>query len=142
MITDKQLYLADAAAPTSTGTTYPNVYDLGVARDVGKGESLWVVAIVRTTFTSGGSATLASNLVDDDNATPSSPATLMELFPATAVASLVAGTVLAKKRLPSNTQRYLSASLVVATADMTAGAIFITNDVDAQQYYPNAILAF
>lgn len=131
MIIDRDNTMAWEQAVTSTGTNASTDYiDLGAARDIAKGNPLWFYAVVDTTATSGGSATLTTALVTDDN-TSFSSATTLYTTSAVAVASLTAGTVLAKVRIPSTTERYLRTNWVVATADLTAGnfSAFITTDV-------------
>jgi len=143
-ILDSQLLFSDAQAITAdaVGT---NVIDLGAVRDIGKGQELWFYAFVQTTATSGGSATLTTALVTDDSASFGSATTLLTSA-AIAVASLTAGTVLVKARIPSTTERYLRVNWIVATAALTAGnfSAFITTDVpnegptSSARFYPTS----
>ena len=84
MIIDNQAYFSNpqtVTTGTDTGLTSTNVYDLGLAgREVGVGESLFIVVIVTTAFTSSGSDDdLAVNLITDDNESMSSATYVQEL---------------------------------------------------------------
>lgn len=146
MILDQLHTFADAQAVTSVATNAStNDIDLGAARDLGKGQELWLYAYVQTTATSGGSATLTAALVTDDNSAFSSATTLLTTS-AIAVASLTAGLVLLKQRIPSTTERYLRVNWIVATAALTAGkfSAFIATDVpnegptSSARFYPTS----
>jgi hypothetical protein len=134
-------------APITVTAVSTDKIDLGVAnRDIALNNgNLWLVGVVKTAFTAVGSATLACDLVDDDNASLSSPATLQSLMAATGKATLVAGYTMFKTRLPVGkiTQRYLGLQWTVATGPMTAGAVsvFLTPNIDAQFAYPRGYVA-
>jgi hypothetical protein len=129
---DKALVLAEAQAVTATGdTASTNVYDSGNAAngDAGQtGENLWAQVICTTTATSGGSATIAGVLQSSpDNSTWTDAAA----GPATAVASVTAGTVLLQVQPPPGMQRYWRTVIRVGTAVLTAGAFdsYISNTI-------------
>lgn len=139
MITDALLLLSVAQAVTASAVS-TNTVDLGVARDIGAGEPLYVSFHVTTNF-----ATLTSltpNLIISANADLSS-ATVIASGPAIPVASLVAG-YKTYMRIPpiadSIGKRYFGASYTVTGSNATAGAISaeIVKDVeDGAKYYPS-----
>jgi len=142
MLIDKNTLLASAYAPTSTGTTYSDVLDLGVARDISGGVTDWLKLLVQvvTTFTSGGSATLKVTVETSAN---NSSWTILAQSDAVAVALLVAGYKFFENGLPGPTQRYLRVGFVIGTADMTAGAITaaLVPSLDVQPAYPRGYAA-
>src|SRR4030095_6246864 len=126
MYLDKATQFSSAYAPTAVGTTYSDVLDLGVARDVGGAvtDMLYLLCEVVTAFTSGGSATLQ---VLWQGSTDNSTFVTIAQSVAVAVASLTQGykflpspTISAQKSAP---YRYLRLGFVIGTAAMTAGAI-------------------
>jgi len=127
MILDKQNLFCSAYAPTSVGTTYSDVIDLGVARDPGDAviDRLQLMCRVVTAFTSGGSATLQVQIqASTDNAT----FVTLSQSDAVAVASLTQGYAFLRGGLPSTptaatVYRYYRLAFVIGTAAMIAGAI-------------------
>jgi len=134
MITDAQTRFSSAQAVT-TGTQYStNTYDMGVARDIGRGGDLRVICTIDTTFTGGTS--LQVNLVESANSDLSSPTVLLT-GAVTAEASLTAGTKLMDKTLPGTTKRYVGFQFVTVgthTAGAVSGGIVI--DTDSGTYFP------
>lgn len=134
MITDAQTRFSNAQAVT-TGTQYStNSYDLGSARDVGRGANLRVVATIDTTFAGGTS--LQVNIVESANSDLSSP-TVLVAGAVTVEASLTAGTKLVDSPMPQTTKRYLGLQFVtVGThgAGALTGGIVI--DSDSGTYFP------
>jgi hypothetical protein len=120
---------SDAQALTSTGNT-DSTNTIDQLADGDTFEAPFIRVKVNTTFTSGGSATLAVNLITDDDVAFGSPKTF-PLVAATAVASLTAGTVLYQGRLPIGMQHYHKLQYVIGTAAMTAGKVdaFLTEAV-------------
>lgn len=128
MIRDVQTIYSDAQAVTDVGTTdSTNTIDQLAAGDTYVPQFLRVR--VNTAFTSGGSGTLAVNLVTDD-ASNFGSATTIPLVAATAVASLIANKVLFQGRLPIGIKRYRKLQYVVGTAAMTAGKIDAEEVID------------
>lgn len=136
MILDERTEFCDATAlNTGAAGSYliGDVVDLSVARDLGGDMAVYLVVTVDTTATSGGSATGTFNLVTDDNASLSSPATLVS-SKAWAVADMTAGKTLMAVQLPMEGtayERYIGIQQVTGTAAFTAGKVnaFLTMDV-------------
>lgn len=148
MIADALLTFADnTALNTGAAGSYiiGDQIDLQVARNIGVGVGegqLYFVAIVETTATSGGSATLQLNLVTDDNGSLSSP-TVLASSAAIAVASLTQGRLITVLALPilDTYERYIGIQQVTGTAAFTAGKInaFLTTTPPARRAYPDGI---
>lgn len=115
---DANEVLSDAQAITTTaGST--SYYDAAAA---GAGvRDVWVEFLINTTFTSNG-ATVQFDLQCDDNTSFSSAKTLFSSG-AIAVATLVAGYVVARVRIPIGAERYLRAYYTVASGPAAAGKI-------------------
>ena len=129
---DNSLKLATAQTVTSTGdTASTNIYDNGNAQssDISlTGENLWINAVVDTTATSGGSATVQAVL--QDSADGSSWADVVA-GPAVAVASVTAGATLLQVQPPTGMRRYFRIAWRVGTAALTAGKFtaYVSNSI-------------
>lgn len=142
MILDERTEFCDATAlNTGAAGNYliGDVVDLGVARDLGGDMATYLVITVDTTATSAGSATGQFNLVTDDNASLTSPTTLVS-SKAWTVATMTAGTVLMAVQLPlegTAYERYIGIQQVTGTAAFTAGKVnaFLTEDVARWKAY-------
>lgn len=142
MILDERTEFCDATAlNTGAAGNYliGDVVDLGVARDLGGDMATYLVITVDTAATSGGSATGQFNLVTDDNASLTSPTTLVS-SKAWTVATMTAGTVLMAIQLPlegTAYERYIGIQQVTGTAAFTAGKVnaFLTEDVARWKAY-------
>ena len=122
MIIDKELELSDAQALTATAVS-TNVIDLGVDRDMGKGEPVPITVEVQTILDSAGdAATLVVTLETDDNEAFASAATVWTSG-TIAEATLVAGYKFAINYLPRENERYLRLVYTVAVEDFTSGNI-------------------
>jgi hypothetical protein len=133
-IMDVQNLFDDAAAITSTRNS-TNVIDLGVARDIGRGRGIRLVAKVGTAFTASGSATLTPSIVvADDAALTTNPVTLWT-GAAIAKATLVAGYKLIDMVLPNfgTKKRFIGLVWTVATGPMTAGTVTAGLQLDEGQ---------
>lgn len=129
---DNSTKLASAQTVTSTGdTASTNVYDNRFANssDISMtGENLWINAVVDTTATSGGSATVQAVLQDSaDNSTFSDVVSGAAL----AVANVTAGTVLLQLQPPTGMRRYFRIVWRVGTAALTAGKFtaYVSNTI-------------
>jgi hypothetical protein len=137
MILDERTEFCDANALNTGGAAsylVGDVIDLGAtSQDIGNGEEVWLVIQIDTTATSGGSATGQFHLASDAQAAIAVDGTATYHFstPAIAVATLVAGYLVAMVRLPIGTyERYLGILQTTAVAAFTAGKInaFLTKD--------------
>ena len=145
MIMDERTEFADATAlNTGAPGSYliGDVVDLSNVRDIGSGQPIYLVVMVATTATSGGSATLTVQLVTDDNASLSSP-TVVAQSAVWDVADLTAGTIVWMVPLPHEGvayERYIGIRQVTGTAAFTAGALnaFLTLDPQSHRVYPAA----
>lgn len=144
MILDLQTRFSDAQAVTATAIS-ENVADLRVAAtptvvDHGLGEDLWLIVMVGTAATSGGSATLTITLESDSTADLATSATVHYSSGSIALAALTANALLVRTKLPSgNYERYLGLRYTVGTADLTAGTFnaFLTPNVDRSLNFPS-----
>jgi hypothetical protein len=128
MITDAQTKFSDAQAVTTGTQLSTNAYDMGVARDVGRGRDLRVYCNVVTAFTGGTS--LQVNIVESANSDLSA-ATAISSGVVTAEASLTAGAVLVDAPLPKTSKRYLGLQFVTVgthTAGAVTGGIVMSTD--------------
>jgi hypothetical protein len=119
MITDAQTKFSDAQALTTGTVVSTNAYDMGVARDIGRGRDLRVFANVVTAFLGGTS--IQANLIESANSDLSS-ATVIASGPVVPLASLTAGASLLDIPLPKTSKRYQGIQYVIV-GTMTAGAV-------------------
>jgi hypothetical protein len=149
MILDKRNEFCDA---TALNTGAPGTYligdqiDLGVARDIGTGEQLYLVITVDTPPTSGGAATAQFTLASDDTASIATNGTASVHFQTKAftIAEMTAGAVLAAVPLPIEGvayERFLGILQTTGTAAFTGGKInaFLTHDVAAYRAFADGI---
>lgn len=145
MILDERTEFCDATALNTGGAAS---YLVGDVIDTGNDglndvEQLYLVIQVSTTATSGGSATGQFHLCSDAQAAIAvdGSATYHWSSPAIAVASLVAGTYIARVELPKGQyERYIGIVQTTATAAFTAGAInaFLTPNVNTYKTFAQA----
>lgn len=144
---DHNMFARSIAIGGSTGKRLiGDVIDTDVARDVGSSDNLFFVVQVQTTFTSGGSGTLAVELASDAQAAIAvdDSATTHILSGTYAMGELTAGATLLSVKLPRETdaklyERYLGVIADVGTAAMTAGALnaFLTVTPPQMKKYPD-----
>ena len=135
MLIDSRLEFADAVdVSASAGTALAgDVIDLGVARDIGQGQPLYLVIQVTTLFASGGSATvdfrLRSDGVEAIHAT-SSTAHLSTGPLAFALLTLGVRYVIPIPPEGSAYEQFLGVQVITATATTTAGSVnlFLTTE--------------
>ena len=145
MILDERNEFCDATAlNTGAAGTYliGDQIDLGVARDVGNGQPMYLVITVDTLPTSGGAATAQFSLASDASAAIATDgsATVHLQTKAFAISEMAAGTVLAAIALPMEGvayERYLGILQTTGTAAFTGGKVnaFLTHDVAKWKSY-------
>lgn len=138
MITDKLLMFSEAQAVTTTAAS-TDVIDLGpidgTRRDIGVGYPLEFWALVNTTATAAGAATLNVQLqTSPDNSTWTTIASSGDL----ALSALTSGKRIVSQKVPSGVLKYLRVNYAVGTGPLTAGAFTagINLDVDNNVAYP------
>ena len=149
MISDKlNTFAEDTAVAHAAGTfVLGDVIDLGTAKpDLGNGEPIFVVGIVKDDIEAAGAGTLAFKLTSAaDDALTSGPVdhyigpTLTTA--AAAPAGQKAGDILFAFRLPSGEyKQFLGIRATVATQAISDGKvdIFMTHDISAWKAYPSA----
>jgi hypothetical protein len=131
MMTDALLQLSSAQAVTATAVS-TNTIDLGVARDIGQGQSLYVVIGVDEAATSAGATTVTFQVINSASAALSSPTILVQTD-AIGKAELTLGRKPIVVQIPSAIlnaqpvgQRYLGLQYTVATGPLTAGKFTAT----------------
>ena len=132
MIIDAQTRFSNQQALTTGTELSTNVYDLGVARDVGRGAPLRVVVTVDATFTGGTNVTV--NIIESANSDLSS-ATIIAAGTAIVEASLTAGAKLLDRVLPLTSKRYVGLQYVSTGthgAGKLSGGIVIDSDSGTQ----------
>lgn len=110
---------------TATGNTVStNVVDLGIARDIGQGESLEVAIQILQTLTSGGAATVQFQIVGADDAAISTNVNVYVQTDAFVYSTLTAGKMIPlhwDRAAPYPARRYVAVRYVIGTAVLTNG---------------------
>jgi len=124
-----------AAASTSS-------IDLASVRDIGTGEPLYIVVVVSTTLTDGGSNTSTAVALEGDSTTTFTPDGTRTLF--SFAKDAVAGTMKIARLTPGEDPlqyRYIQLKYTPAGANLTGGAFtaFITTDVQKYTAFADAI---
>lgn len=145
MILDKRNEFCDATAlNTGAAGTYllGDQIDLGVARDVGNGQPVYLVITVDTLPTSAaGTATAQFSLASDATAAVSTTTSTVHLLTkAFAISEMAAGQVLAAVALPMEGiayEQFLGILQTTGTQAFTGGKVnaFLTNDVAKWKAY-------
>ena len=141
MIIDAHAKFADAQTVTtnsdSPGVVSEHTIDLGVARDLGIGQPMYVVVTVDTTMTSSGSNdNLDVNLITDGDSALGSATTLQKLCTVPQVS--VAGTKVFGVIAPGLTyERYLGLLFKTDSGPLTAGAFsaYLVLNSDGIKHY-------
>lgn len=146
MITDYFNTIADGVA-LSTGGAATSKFgseifvDGSTVLDIGEGVPAWLVVAVDTTVTSGGSATLALELVTADNTALTTNVEVLMSSGTYALSALTAGTVLFAWALPKGRvyRDYIGLRQVIGTAALTAGKLnaHLVTDPPNWRAYPN-----
>lgn len=129
---DQSTKLSTAQAVTTVGdTASTNAYDNGSAHssDISMtGENLWINAVVDTSVTSGGAATVQAVLQDSADGTAFAD---VVAGPVLALADLKAGATLLQIQPPTGMRRYFRVAWRVGTAALTAGKFtaYVSNTI-------------
>ncbi len=137
MITDAQLLFSNQQADVRSAATYvsTNTVDLGVARDIGNGQTLYVEFTVDDAFTGGTSVQF--QVISSAAANLGTP-TVLATTPAIVDATLITGyrTQLAVPPVVGNGQRYLGVQYVgVGTHSAGKVSARLVLSVDNIDYY-------
>ena len=143
MILDKNLLVSNNQAITSSAAS-TDVIDIGVARDIGIGDPLELIAVITASLDAVGSATLVTAL---EGSVDNSNWTVMAQTRAIGKADLLAGRELCRFKLPATGAgqahpRYYRLNYTVATGPMTAGTVTAGLNLDRQanHAYPPGIV--
>lgn len=132
MLVDQQNVFSDQQAITATAVS-TNAFDLGVVRNIGSGEELYLVFLVTQAFTSGGGTeTVTASLQTDTTSAFGSPVTI-RTFDTLAAATPINTTriYLLEPFTPAGLfKRWIRLNYTVANGPLTAGKItaFLAHD--------------
>lgn len=141
MYMDAQLLFSDAQAVTAAAAS-TNVVDLGVARDIGTGNSLYVVVTVDVAMTDASSDSTLTVALQGDSTTTFTPDGTRDLFTIPAVSA--AGAKFIARLDPASAPlqyRYIRLYYTPNNGNLTTGSFtaFITTDVDQYVAYADNI---
>lgn len=137
MYVDGQLLFSDAQAVTAAAAS-TNTIDLGVARDIGTGQDLYVVVVCDVAMTDASSDSTLDVILYGDSTTSFTPDGQRTLFQFPAVSA--AGTVRIAKLDPGDPAlqyRYIQLYYSPNNGNLTTGSFtaFITTDVQKYVSY-------
>ncbi|HRN83282.1 MAG TPA: hypothetical protein PK857_00560 [Hyphomicrobium sp.] len=127
MYIDKRLELSARQAISGTDPVpTTNTIDVGLNRNIGPGETMYAVIVVRTGLTGTSSPTAKVTLQTDDSDSFGSPAAIAEL-PAQAASAFVAGAMFVIP-LPFKNEQFIRGLVTLTgTTPATEVDIFLTN---------------
>ena len=135
--------LYSAAQVITAAAASTNIIDHGAARDMGTGQSIYLVAIVDVAFTDSNSdSTLVVTLETDADVAFGSPALAQQTLGTFAALSPI-GTVLVAKLQPGAlNERYSRLYYTPANGNLSAGSVtaFLTNDIHKWVAYAKGYL--
>lgn len=138
MYVDAQNLFSDAQAVTAAAAS-TNIVDLGVARDLGTGQDVYLVVSCDVAMTDSGSdSTLAVILESDNDVAFGSVDTSQSIGTFAAVSA--AGTRLIAKLAPGTiNSRYIRVYYTPGNGNLSAGSFtaFLTTDIDKYVAYAN-----
>lgn len=139
MYVDAQLLFSDAQAVTAAAAS-TNTVDLGIARDIGAGQDLYVVSVCDVAMTDAGSDSTLDVILYGDSTTTFTPDASQTLFQFAATSA--AGSILIAKLDPGSTPlqyRYIQLYYSPNNGNLSTGSFtsFITNDVQRYVNYAN-----
>jgi len=126
MYVDNNLLFSDSQDLAQVAGSYysTNVLNLGSATDIGVGRACSLVIVVDEAFTSGGSATVKFEVIDEADTTLDGRSVVIASTRAIAIATLSAGKVITLP-IPAGviTQQYVGVKYTIGTATTTAGTV-------------------
>ena len=127
MLIDNEALLSSSQDLSQTTGDYYSTYayDMGsTTGDLGSGAPIYVVICVDAAFTSGGSATVTFNVIDEADSTLDSSSVIIVSTRAIAIATLTAGKVITIP-VPAGliTQQFIGLRYDIGTATTTAGTV-------------------
>lgn len=139
MYVDGQLLFSDAQAVTAAAAS-TNTVDLGIARDIGTGQDLYVVVVCDVAMTDGSSDSTLDVILYGDSTTTFTPDAQQTLFQFPALSA--AGTVKYAKLDPGSAPlqyQYIQLYYSPNNGNLTTGSFtaFITTDVQKYASYAN-----
>lgn len=135
---DAENRYSNAQAITANAAS-TNIIDHGIARDLGTGQDIYLVAVVTTAFTDTGSNSTCTVTLETDNdvafGSPTLAAQTLGVFGALAA---IGATLIAKLQPGAVNERYSRLFYTMANGDLSAGAItaFLTSDIQKYTSYP------
>lgn len=141
MYVDAQLLLSDAQAVTAAADS-TNLIDFGVARDIGTGESLYLVVCVDVALTDGSSDSTVTVALQGDSTATITPDSTVDLFTIPALAA--AGNIYISKLDPGAGPlgyRYVNIKYTPNNGNLTTGSFtaFFAKDVQKYVSYADGI---
>lgn len=141
MILDAQLQFSDSQAVTAAAAS-TNYVDLGVARDIGTGESLYVVVVCEVAMTDASSDSTLDVILYGDSTTTFTPDAQQTLF--TFPAASAAGTVKIAKLDPGSAPlayQYIELYYSPTNGNLSTGTFsaYLTTNIDKYTSYADAI---
>lgn len=136
MIIDKRLQVSTDQAFTATAAS-TDVIDLGVARDIGRGRTMWMVGVCKVAM-GGTSPTLTLTIETDDNSSRSSAAVIASSKQYTALAL---GDTIVVPLPPGAYERYLGAKATMGgtSPTVTLDIFFTDQDPTGWKAYADAL---
>lgn len=140
MLFDAMNKFSDAQAVTAAAAS-TEYMDLGIARQIGDGENLYVMIVCDVAMTDGSSdSTLAVTLETDDNSSFSSATTVQTIGTFAALSAI--GTKLIARLQPSTAyERYIRLYYTPANGNLSTGSFtaFLVKDVGNYKAYADNI---
>ena len=141
MILDAQNQFSDGQAITAAAAS-TNTIDLGAVRDIGTGESLYVVVNVTVALTDSGSDSTLTVALYGDSTTTFTPDGSQDLF--TIPATTAAGTVFIARLDPASAPlqyRYIQLYYTPNNGNLTTGTLdaHLTTNIDRWKAYADNV---
>ncbi len=135
---DAENRYSNAQAVTAAAAS-TNIIDHGIARDLGTGQDIYLVAVVTTAFTDTGSnSTLTVTLETDNDSAFGSPTLAAQTLGTFAALAAIGATLTAKLQPGAVNERYSRLYYTPNNGDLSAGAVtaFLTTDIQKYVSYP------